>query len=208
MNDIWKMAKTGEWEYRDPQDLPNLKEMASQEDDDGKTPLHVAAQHGKLGKIPQFLLTQERIVLQDKEGKTVLHYSILDIRNGLKSIPKKLLSQENMLIEDINSNTLYHMLGYSKDITLLDRSMIKEEYLMKPNSLGITPIEYLCQREWDQNSLKFFKKTIVSFREKTLNTLLERGAIKEPFEGALQKELKKRAIETVLSKGKNTIELN
>jgi hypothetical protein len=212
MKDIWGMAKSGNWNYKNPEDIKELKKLVSLEDEDGKTPLHIAAQHGQLGKVPKELLTKARIIKQDKEGKTVLHYSILDIRNGFGNIPKELLSEENMLIEDINNNTLYHMLGYSKDLNRVDKSLIKEEHLMKPNSLGITPIEYVCHggasgRIVGEESLSFFKKSLSKFKESTLNMLKEKGSIKGVFRETLENEIKKRVISNKLSNTQKTIEI-
>jgi hypothetical protein len=212
MKDIWGMAKSGNWDFKKSDNMAELEKLASLEDENGKTPLHIAAQHGHLGKVPKELLTKARIIKQDKEGKTVLHYSILDIRNGFGNIPKELLSEENMLIEDINNNTLYHMLGYSKDLNRLDKSLIKEEYLMKPNSLGITPIEYVCHGGISghiigEESLSFFKKSISKFKEATLSMLKERGSIKGVFRETLEKEIKKRVISNKLSSTQKTIEI-
>jgi ankyrin repeat protein len=206
MNDVWKMAETGQWDATDSQKLTKL---ASLKDEEGKTPLHIAAQHGKLSKVPSFLLTKKQITKQDKEGKTVLHYAIPDIRNGIQNIPKELLCEENLSIEDINSNTLYHMLCFSKDIDLLDKSVLKEKYLMKENSLKVTPMEYICcgEREDGKDMLKFFKATISNFSGENLKKLESKKGIEVRFLDTINKEIQKREIAKKLIKSSKTLEL-
>lgn len=209
MQNVWEMAKSGKWLFNNLKEQKILEVESSLEDEYGKTALHIAAQHGKLADVPKFLLTPKNMVKQDKEGKTVLHYSTLNSRNGFKNIPEGLINETNMLIEDINNNTLYHMLGYSKDMHLLNKTMLKEEHLIKPNSLGITPIEYICRGESivKKDSLDFFKQTLMRFKKETLTMLKEKGSIKGAFEVVLNKEIKKRVIAMRLSKGKKTIEI-
>jgi hypothetical protein len=210
MKDIWEMAKTGDWSGSSVADPKELAVLVSERDENDKTPIHIAAQHGQLNKVPKELLTQENIVKQDKEGKTVLHYAILDIRNGFKNIPKELLKEENLTIEDINSNTIFHMLGYSRDLNLIDQSILKERHLIKPNSLGITPIEYVCHGgdHGKEGSLEFFRRTINRLSIENLNSLKEGGKIRGEFGTILDKELKNRAIAKKLSKVEKTLDLN
>lgn len=213
MKTVWEMAKTGEWTEPNKESLKIISSQISEVDEDGMTALHKAAVYGKLECVPKAFLTKKNLLKKDKEGKTVLHYAILDIQNGLENLPEGILCKETMLLKDINGNNLYHMLGYSKGLNKIDRSLLKEDALMSPNELGITPIEYICyggnktETHLKKDSLDFFKGVIQKFSKSNLTELKKRGAIKEEFGDLLDEELKKRAIANELAKGENTLEL-
>jgi ankyrin repeat protein len=199
---IWVMAKTGKW-----QGEPKvLKKLVQQVDDEQRSPLHIAAQHGKLNNVPDYLLTHENVKKQDNSGKTVLHHAVIDNRNSWSKIPKSLLTPDNALIEDINKNTIFHLLAYSKNLDKIeDKKLLKEKYLMAKNGLGLSPIEYICHGK--QTSTKLFKELIKTFSLSSLQELKNQKTIQGEFAKVLEKEEKNRAIQGELSKHNKQLEI-
>jgi hypothetical protein len=101
------------------------------------------------------------------------------------------------------------MLCFSKDIDLLDKSVLKEKYLMKENSLKVTPMEYICcgEREDGKDMLKFFKATISNFSGENLKKLESKKGIEVRFLDTINKEIQKREIAKKLIKSSKTLEL-
>lgn len=202
MESIWTMAKEGKWEGT----TESLTSQLSQRDSEGKNPLHTAAMHGQLGKVPKELLKPQIICQKDLGGKTVLHYAILDKRNGFENIPAELLNEKNLLLKDINNNSIYHILAYSKDIDKLEKKLLKEEYLTEENTLGIMPIEYVTMGQG--SLLKFFKSAIKGFKTQTIIALKQRILTRGEFLSAIEKELKTREITQELAKHDKRLEIS
>jgi ankyrin repeat protein len=104
----------------------------------GWTPLHWAAWHGALDKIPRELLTTENLTIEDREVRTPLHFAAL---NGhLNQIPRELLTQENLTIKNGDGGTPLHFAALNGTLDQIPKELLTQENLTIKDGDGETPL--------------------------------------------------------------------
>ena len=115
---------------------------ASIKNQEGNTPLHIAARKGDVKLIEMLLPHQTESDLPNNEGSTTL---LLAFSSGnIEAIKLFIKSEEVLKVKDYIGNSIYHYAAHKGNAPLLHR-MFKETSLSdwkKKNDLGATPLHY------------------------------------------------------------------
>jgi len=107
---------------------------------EGYTPLHKAAETGKLNKVPKSILTQENLTKFDKDSlRTPLHYAAE--RGHLDQVPRELLTSENILLPNSHGETVLHFAACGH-LDQLPKELLTPDIFSVQAHNGSTPIHW------------------------------------------------------------------
>jgi len=100
----------------------------TERDSTGSTPIHKLARSGRLNQVPEYLLVQRNLMLQDNDGKTPLYEAAY---NGhLEQMPFEVLTSENMLLRTKSGDSALHSAARAGQLDKVPVSMLTVENLL------------------------------------------------------------------------------
>jgi hypothetical protein len=143
--DLEILAKTGTWENIDETKI-SLDEVNKMLYGVGcmKTNLiGVAAQNGKLDKLPKNFLNYEGLVQGNKTGETPMHFVCSKLNNQLDHIPKNFITITTLLLPNENSTTPLHYLALHGNLQKVGLPLLTPENLRLKNKHGLNSLDFL-----------------------------------------------------------------
>ena len=120
------------------------QESMSVRNNNGRTPMHVAAIRKQLGLVPTSLLTIANLTEQDHQQYTPLMLA----GAGLRNIPKEVFTEKTVLGQNIYNNNLLHEAARNKCLDLIPIKLLTIANLTKQDRIGKTPLEYAAEANY------------------------------------------------------------
>jgi len=107
--------------------------------------IHKACKNGRIKQLSKELLTEEYLLLQNRDNATALH--IATEFGHLDQIPKALLTQKNLLMQDCGGNTVFQIAARYRHLHTLPQELLTEENLTVKDMDGYTVFHVACPKQ-------------------------------------------------------------
>jgi hypothetical protein len=123
--------------------LPDFTQMRDRE---GVTPIHWAAGHGKLGRLPSVLYGRTSLAVAAHNGDTPLHYAARG-GDGLNFFPSTLLTPALLWAKNNEGETAVVAAAQADHFDQIPANLLSPELLLTECNCGSTALWWLRQRE-------------------------------------------------------------